>query len=58
MSAKQIISIHVDKTDLGYKWTLTIMGKVINSGYAKDQWAALDKANDELATQLWFRGQK
>ena len=53
MSARQLISIHVDATDMGTKWTLNILGKVVNSGYAKDQWVALDAANEELATQFF-----
>ena len=50
--AKPIISIHVDETELGIKWTLSILGEVKNAGYALNVWAALDAANDELAKQV------
>jgi hypothetical protein len=51
--SKQLVSIHVDESDLGIKWTLNIMGRIVNSGYARDQWAALDAANEELAAQFF-----
>jgi hypothetical protein len=51
--SKQLISIHVDESELGIKWTLNILGRVVNSGYALDQWQALDAANEELAKQFF-----
>lgn len=50
---KDLIDIRVQETNVGIKWTLRIVGKVVGGGYARDQWAALDAANDELAKQFF-----
>lgn len=50
---KELIDIKVVESDLGIKWTLWIAGRLTNAGYARDQWAALDAVNDELAKQFF-----
>jgi hypothetical protein len=53
MSSKPIISIHVDETELGPRWTLMVLGNRLKAGHAKTTWAALDAANDELYNQFF-----
>lgn len=44
-----VLNISIQDTPLGMKWTLTISGKTIAGGYAKNLWAALDDTNEALS---------
>lgn len=49
---KQVMNISVVETALGFKWNLSVMGKVLDGGYARNLWQALDAVNDTILKEF------